>query len=161
MSAPNHIPENANAYVSLLLVRISHVRLVGSLVMSGEGLVPRSCGRVESPCSLLHLFSPGLLPPDCPEGLFHVVFRPQSQGAHLPLTRHIPLSALSIPLCHFTTGPLAVSNKQTNQPGKIECLLKSQYFRNYSRNFLNLMEVEVLLACAQIFELHFEANNVF
>lgn len=160
MSEPNRIPENADAYVTLLLVRISHVRLVGSLVMTGEGLVPRSCGRVESPCSLLHLFSPGLLPPDCPEGLFHVVFRPQSQGAHLPLTRHIPLSELSIPLSHFPTGPLAVSNKQTNQPGGTECLLKRQYFRSYSRNFLNFMETGVLLACAQISEQHFEAHNM-
>ena len=152
---------NTNAYVSLLLVRVPHVGLVGSLVMSGEGLVARSCGRVESPCSLLHLFSPGLLPPDYPEGLFHVVFRPQSQGASLPLTLHIPLSELSIPIFLFSTGPLALSNKQTNQPGGAECLLKSQYCRNYSRNLLNFMRTEDLLACTQISELHLDAHNVF
>lgn len=129
--------------------------------MSGEGLVPRSCGRVESPCSLLHLFSPGLLPPDYPEGFFHVVFRPQSQGASLPLTLHIPLSKLPIPMFLFSTGPLALGNKQTNQPGGSECFLKSQYFRNYSRNFLNFMKTEDLLACAQISELHFEAHDAF
>jgi len=96
--------------------------------MSGEGLVPPSCGRVESPCSLLHLFSPGLLPPDYPEGFFHVVFRPQTQGASLPLTLRIPLSELSIPTFIFSTGPLALSNKQTNQPGEAERLWKKPIF---------------------------------
>ena len=90
---------------------------VGSLVKSAEGLVPPSCGRVESPCNLLYLFSPGLLPPDCPEGRFHVVYRPQSQGASLPLTLHVPLSKLSNPLYLLATGPLPVSNKRANQPG--------------------------------------------
>ena len=129
--------------------------------MSGEGLVPRSCGRVESPCSLLHLFSPGLLPPDYPEGLFHVVFRPQSQGASLPLTLHIPLSELSVPIFLFSTRPLALSNKQTNLTGGAECLFKSQYFRSYSRNFPNFMKTEDLLACVETSELHFEAHDVF
>jgi hypothetical protein len=53
---------------------------------------------------------------------------PQSQGASLPLTLLIPLSELSIPNFIFSTGPLALSNKQTNQPGGADRLLKKPVF---------------------------------